>query len=64
VLTFDSISRVDETIATVRRSDVTLLDAAEGRLVLIGPDLATVVVDPDRYAGAESAVRSVAAWFE
>jgi hypothetical protein len=64
VLTFDSISRVDETIATVRRSDATLLDASNGRLVLIGPDLATVVVDPDRYAGAESAVQSVAAWFE
>jgi hypothetical protein len=64
VLTFDSISRVDETVATVRRSDATLLDASDGRLVLIGPDLATVVVDPDRYAGAESAIRSVAAWFE
>ncbi len=64
VLTFDSISHVGETIATVRRSDATLLDASDGRLVLIGADLATVVVDPDRYAGAESAVRSVAAWFE
>jgi hypothetical protein len=69
VLAPDSISQVDasDRVVTVRRSDAALVDRTDGRRVILGSDLATTVIDPDRFADADAdadaAVRTIDSWF-